>query len=147
MSTRNGPIAHTAGVTAVSSDSLDDITVRAVVSSPSGGRVVFARLAWPGHRVTLNGRELATQAIGGVFLAVDIPAGTDIAELVVDWRPPGSRIGLVTTAAGLIGLVLLQWAYHRTRRRATDEPIETPQIPAPAEPAMVEATELATVEA
>ncbi|MGK8524424.1 hypothetical protein ACRS6B_24005 [Nocardia asteroides] len=133
VSTRNGPIAHTTGVTAVTTNSLDDITVRSMVSAPSGGRIVFSRLAWPGHRVTLNGRELKTSAIGGVFLAVDIPAGTDDAELVVDWRPPGSEIGIATTAAGLTGIGLLQWAYHRARRRTIDEPVET--SPAPVAPA------------
>ncbi|MEU2031242.1 hypothetical protein [Nocardia amamiensis] len=144
ISTRNGPIAHTAGVTAVSSSSLDDITARAVVSSPNGGSVVFARLAWPGHRVTLNGRELAARAIGGVFLAVDIPAGTEDAELVVDWRPPGSLIGIATTATGLIGIALLQWAYYRTRRRILDEPSEPSELSGTAEIPAAPA-ELATV--
>ncbi|WP_159839889.1 hypothetical protein [Nocardia sp. CY41] len=140
VSTRNGPIAHTSGVTAESRDSLDDRRARAVVGSPDGGRVVFARLAWPGHRVTLNGRELPVGTIGGVFLAVDVTAGTDGAELVVDWRPPGSRIGIVTAAGGLTGIGFLQWAHHRARRRTTGAPPVTPQTQVtPRAPATVNA--------
>ncbi len=116
-STRDGAIAHTSGVTATSTGSYDDITTRAKVSSATGGRVVFSRLTWPGHRVTLNGHELPTLAVAGTFLAVDIPPGTHSAELVVDWRPPGWQIGIGTTIAGLVGIGVLQWAYLRERRR------------------------------
>ncbi|MCP2296066.1 hypothetical protein APR11_002494 [Nocardia amikacinitolerans] len=121
-STRDGAIAHTSGVTATSTGSYDDITTRAKVSSATGGRVVFSRLTWPGHRVTLNGRELPTFDIARSFLAVDIPPGTRNAELVVDWRPPGWQIGIGTAIAGLAGLGVLQWAYLRARRRMDDAP-------------------------
>lgn len=121
VSVVNGVIANTTGVSAVSTLT-DGTTARARITSAEGGRVVLSRLAWPGHRITLNGRAIAHGTVAGTFLAVDIPAGTSNAELVVDWMPPGWEISLATAGAGVTGVGLLQWSYLRNRRRNADLP-------------------------
>lgn len=118
ISTRNGLIADSAGVTAIST-SRADVTSRVRVSSAEGGRVVFARLAWPGYRASLQDKDVPLTTVAGTFVAVDIPAGTSNAELILTWRPPGWQIGIGTAAAGLAGLALLHWAGVRSRRRNT----------------------------
>ncbi|MGX1805455.1 hypothetical protein ACWIGI_07050 [Nocardia sp. NPDC055321] len=117
----NGAIADTRGVSAVST-MVDGVSARARVTSADGGRIVFNRLAWPGYRITLNGRELEHTEIAGTFLAVDIPAGTSEADLEVSWMPPGWEISLATAGIGVTGVGFLQWSYLRNRRRDAGVP-------------------------
>ncbi|WP_063043117.1 hypothetical protein [Nocardia pseudovaccinii] len=126
LSTRNGLIADAEGVEA-SSVSRDSVTSRIRVTSPGGGRVVFARLGWPGYRVTLNGNDIPFTTAAGTFIAVDIPPNTDNAELLLSWRPPGWKISSAAALAGLAGLAALQWAHIRPRRRFPDD--EVPDKP------------------
>ncbi|WP_280333218.1 hypothetical protein [Nocardia wallacei] len=119
VSTVNGRVADTRNVTAASL-SESDTTSRVRVTSDTGGRVVFARLGWPGYRVTLDGKPLPFTTVAKSFVAVDIPAGTRDAELNLTWRPPGWKIGAAALAAGVLGTGLLQWLYVRGRR--ADEP-------------------------
>ncbi|MFI5783239.1 hypothetical protein [Nocardia sp. NPDC051570] len=121
VSQRNGLIADTTGVTATSINRTG-ITSHVRVSSDSGGRIVFARLAWPGYRVTLDGHDIPFQAVAKTFAAVDIPPGTHNADLVLTWRPPGWRIAIATALAGLLGLALLRWWHRRSQQ---------PEPPAP----------------
>ncbi|MFE7801396.1 hypothetical protein [Nocardia sp. NPDC057440] len=125
ISAENGVIADTRDVTATSI-SQDSFRSDARVTSARGGRVVFARLAWPGHRITLNGREIPVTTVARTFLAADIPAGTDNAELTLTWAPPGWQVGIATAVAGIGGIGLLQWAYRRTRRRPLLPPDDCP---------------------
>ncbi|MBF6169628.1 hypothetical protein IU486_33645 [Streptomyces gardneri] len=128
VSTKNGRVAAADDVTATSI-SETDTTSRVRVSSADGGRVVFARLGWPGYRVTLNGESLPITTVAKSFVAVEVPAGTQNAELVLTWRPPGWKIGIATALAGVLGLGVLQWLYIRSRRR------EQPEQTGAAEPA------------
>ncbi|MFF0533519.1 hypothetical protein ACFYT3_34780 [Nocardia amikacinitolerans] len=112
----NGRVSDTKNVTATSIDETDT-TSRVRVSSEQGGRVVFARLGWPGYRVTLDGKQIPITTVAKSFVAVEVPAGTKDAELVLTWRPPGWKIGIATMVAGLAGLGVLQWMYVRSRRR------------------------------
>ncbi|MGJ5671786.1 hypothetical protein QLG13_28480 (plasmid) [Rhodococcus aetherivorans] len=118
VSSRNGRISDIEGVDAVSL-SETDTTSRVRVSSSGGGRVVFARLGWPGYRAALGGEPIPITTVAKSFVAIDVPAGTQDAELVLTWRPPGWKIGIVSAAAGLAGLGVLQWLWMRTRRRGT----------------------------
>ncbi|WP_307817418.1 hypothetical protein [Nocardia acididurans] len=120
LSTVNGDIADTRGVTA-KSVSRDDTSSIIRVSSSSGGRVVFNRLNWPGYEITLNGAALPHTEVAQSFLAVDIPAGTKDAELVVSWTPPGFTGEVSAALVGVAGTALLQLAYQRQRRRSGDE--------------------------
>ncbi|WTZ54541.1 hypothetical protein OG716_04210 [Nocardia sp. NBC_01388] len=114
ISTRHGLISDARGVT-LTSATRDSVTSHLHVSSIDGGRIVFARLAWPGYRVTLNGRDISFTTVANSFVAVNIPPDTHDADLIVTWRPPGWKIGIATALAGLLGLALLQWAYTRNR--------------------------------
>lgn len=119
ISTVNGRVGDATGVEATSvSESGTGSVVR--VSSEAGGRVTFARLGWPGYRVTLNGKTIPFTTVAKSFVAVNIPAGTKNAELEVSWRPPGWKIGIGSAAAGVIGVGVLQWLYLRSRRRGDD---------------------------
>ncbi|WP_280318618.1 hypothetical protein [Nocardia wallacei] len=126
VSTVNGRVADAHEVTATSlSESETSSEVR--VSSAAGGRVVFARLGWPGYRVTLNGKQIPFTTVAKSFVAVDIPSGTENAVLDVTWRPPGWKIGIGTAVLGVLGLGVLQWLHLRSRRR--DEPAPAPAGP------------------
>ncbi len=121
ISDRNGMIADTEGViaTATANDTFD---TTARVTSPAGGRVVLSRLNWPGHRITLNGKEIPFTTVAKTFIAVDIPANTENAELVLSWRPPGWEVAIAGAATGLMGIGLLHWSYLRQRRRDLGNP-------------------------
>ncbi|MGW4774644.1 hypothetical protein ACWEO2_42255 [Nocardia sp. NPDC004278] len=138
ISTKNGLIADTSGVTATSAERTS-LTSRIRVTSANGGRVVFARLAWPGYRATLDGRDIPYHMVAKTFVAVDIPAGTNSSELILTWRPPGWKVGIATALAAIAGICALHWGHLRPRRR--DEDLPPPQDHVPDEPER----ELATV--
>lgn len=82
---------------------------------------MFSRLAWPGYTATLNGEELQTKGLADIFLYVDLPPGTENADLQITFRPPGERLGLAAMAGGtllLVGLVVLDVR----RRRISSAP-------------------------
>nr|WP_054811293.1 hypothetical protein [Nocardia arizonensis] len=130
ISTVNGRVSDTRGVDAVSTSETDTAS-RVRVSSADGGRIVFARLGWPGYRATLDGKPIDITTVAKSFVAVNIPAGTRDAELVLTWRPPGWKIGIATFALGVIGLGALQWFYVRSRRRDTGAPDSGPSTREP----------------
>ncbi len=119
VSTTNGRISDAHDVQATSL-SESDRTSRVRVSSADGGRVVLARLNWPGYRATLDGHELPIREIAKSIIAMDIPAGTRDATLEVSWEPPGWRIGVASAVGGLVLLAVMQWLYLRSRRRASE---------------------------
>ncbi|KAF0845180.1 hypothetical protein FNL39_109209 [Nocardia caishijiensis] len=123
ISTRNGRISAVENATAVST-SESDTTSKVRVSSDNGGRVVFARLGWPGYRVSLDGKDIPFKVVAKSFVAVDIPAGSTDAELELTWRPPGWKIGGAAIALGLLGLAFFQWLYVRGREPEQDAPAE-----------------------
>ncbi|MFH5232529.1 hypothetical protein [Antrihabitans spumae] len=125
ISTVNGRVVATDNVTATSVSESDDSS-KVTVTSAQGGRVVFARLAWPGYHVTLNGEDIGYDTVMDTFLSVDIPAGTTDADLEVTWSPPGWQLGSATAVLGLAGVAVLQLLYVRGRRRPVDEAVPEP---------------------
>lgn len=125
ISTRNGRISAVENATAVST-SESDTTSRVTVGSETGGRVVFARLGWPGYRVSLDGKDIPFKVVAKSFVAVDIPAGTRDGDLELTWRPPGWKIGGVAIGLGLLGLAVFQWLYVRGRRPDDEQEQQAP---------------------
>lgn len=97
--------------------SFDADSEHVVVSAPAGGSVVFSRLAWPGYTATLNGEPLETKGLADIFLYVDLPPGTNNADLQITFRPPGQRIGFVGMAGGVVLLAGLVMLDVRRRKR------------------------------
>jgi hypothetical protein len=113
VSGAGGRIADARGVTATSLSESDTISRTRVSTTEAGGRVVFARLAWPGYHATLDGRRIPITAIARSFVAVDIPPGTRDGVLEVRWCPPGWPIGAVSVLAGLFGLLVMLCIHRR----------------------------------
>ena len=98
----------------------DEVVVRATNPGGEPGRLVFARLAWPGYHS--EGAEL-TDPVRGYLLSVDVPAGVRDREITVRYEPPGLRVGLM--ACGLAALLLLgaEVLRRRARRQHAGDPI------------------------
>ena len=74
--------------------------------------VVVVRDAWaPGWRASVNGREAPVLRADGRHRAVPIPGGTS--EVLLEYRPPGLRAGLVV--AGLTALAMTGLWISRAR--------------------------------
>ncbi|MFD4369000.1 hypothetical protein [Rhodococcus sp. NPDC058521] len=116
VSTAPGRVSATVGAEVTpESSSVDHEQLS--VSSPNGGSVVFARLAWPGYTATLDGRPLQTKGIGGTFLYVDLPPGTENGDLEIHFDPPGWRVGFAGMGFGAFVLLVLTVLHYRNRFR------------------------------
>jgi hypothetical protein len=94
-------------------------------AAPSPGRLVFARLAWPGYTASVGGRPVDILDGPAGLLTVDVPAGRH--TLVVTYQSPGVRAGAIATAAA-VAVVLLQtvaWSWCRRRARRGRAPATT----------------------
>jgi hypothetical protein len=86
-----------------------------IANGLSAGRIVFARMAWPGYRVDLDGQDIPVSALGGFLLSAEIPAGA-LGRLHVSFTPPGFWPGMA--AGGLVfvlasaGAFLMRWKEH-----------------------------------
>ncbi|RBY89807.1 hypothetical protein [Blastococcus sp. TF02A-26] len=85
------------------------------------GRVVFARLWFPGYRATLDGQPIDVTRLDGTLVAVDLPAGAS-GELVLSYRSPGFVPLAALAVATVVGLAAAQTVAVRRRRAAT--PVE-----------------------
>ncbi|MEV4729464.1 hypothetical protein [Saccharopolyspora sp. NPDC049426] len=67
------------------------------------GRLVFARIAWPGYTAKWNGSEIPAHAGPAGLLEVALPAGRPgPGRLELVWTPPGMRLGLAAAAGGAL---------------------------------------------
>ncbi|WP_263252283.1 GtrA family protein [Saccharopolyspora rosea] len=87
--------------------------VRFVREAGGDAGLVFARLAWPGYRATVDGRAVPVASTPAGLLVVRIPAGIARGELVVQWWPPGFAFQLSAACAGALLAVFLGWRYRR----------------------------------
>jgi len=67
----------------------------------SGGELVFARLAWPGYRATVDGSPVPVRSTSAGLVAVPVPAG-GAGTVRLSWSPPGYRACLVLAALGAV---------------------------------------------
>lgn len=91
--------------------------VDVTVAGDDPGRVVFARLWFPGYSATLDGEPVDVVRYDGTLVAVDLPAGTD-GELVVSYRSPGFVPLAALAGAVVAGLAIAQLGVRRRRRTA-----------------------------
>ncbi|WP_305093452.1 hypothetical protein [Prescottella sp. R16] len=84
------------------------------VSAENAGRVVFARLAWPGYTATIDGHAVDLPDGPAGLLAVDVPAGEH--TVVVEYAAPGLRLGSAAALAAFV-VVLLQTVVWFVQRR------------------------------
>jgi hypothetical protein len=76
------------------------------------GRVVFARLWFPGYSATLDGEPVDVVRHDGTLVAVDLPPGAE-GELVVSYRSPGFVPLAALAVAALTGLAVAQVVLRR----------------------------------
>lgn len=91
----------------------DQVVVRVTNSSLIPQPMVFARLAWPGYRV--SGATLA-DPVRGYLLTVEVPAGATDEEVVITYTAPGFFVGIATGGAAIVLIGVAETL--RRRRRA-----------------------------
>lgn len=96
---------------------------RVTLRASGDGRLVFARLAWPGYAATIDGRPVEVINGDAGLITIDVPAGEHVLEL--DFTTPGLRLGWFVLI-GAAGVVLVQsvlwWIGARRDRRRQQRP-------------------------
>lgn len=85
-------------------------------SSEETGRILFARLDWPGYLATLEGHPLKVLNGPAGLVAVEVPRGEHV--LTLEFDTPGQRLGFLAlgTSAAVIVLQTAAWiTLHRRR--------------------------------
>jgi len=90
--------------------------VDVAVTGEDPGRVVFARLWFPGYSATLDGEPVDVVRYDGTLVAVDLPAGA-AGELVVSYRSPGFVPLAALAGAVVAGLAIAQLVVRHRRRQ------------------------------
>jgi hypothetical protein len=113
-----GRVVDTSGVEIVGEVDSTRQSERLLVRAPYGGRLVFARLSWPGYETTVDGTRVTAESLDDMLVAVSVPASDDIAELRLEYRPPGHRLGMILALVGVLiaGLVLVDWRRESARQ-------------------------------
>ncbi|WP_454129850.1 hypothetical protein [Microbacterium aurum] len=111
----NGRVSGvSSGVVAVSTTSTE--TAESVdVSAGDEGWVTFARLAWPGYDVHIDGERVDYVTSSEGLLQVRVPAGQS--TLTLSYAAPGLTVGWIAAAfGGAISLVLSVFWFARRRQ-------------------------------
>jgi len=87
------------------------------VTGGSPGRIVFARLWFPGYSATLDGRSIDVVRHDDTLVAVDLPPGAHW-QLVISYRSPGFVPLAATGIAVILGMAVAQLVARRRRRAA-----------------------------
>ncbi|EIE97495.1 hypothetical protein [Saccharomonospora glauca] len=82
-------------------------TVRFTATGSTEHRLVFARLAWPGYRATVNGVAVPVETTPAGLVTVTLPEGTHTGLLELDWSPPGQSVGVASAGLGILGALAL----------------------------------------
>ena len=98
--------------------------VDVTVSGDGPGRIVFARLWFPGYSATLDGEPIDVERLDGTLVAVDLPPDTD-GELILSYRSPGFVPLAALAVAVVVGLAVAQLVARR-RRPAPGRPPAAP---------------------
>lgn len=129
----DGTISSSGADVAVSADEKTGVTTESATVSTGGASgnrtLTFARIAWPGYTVSVDGEPVAATSGPAGLLTVELPPGLDDAELTVRFTPPGLVAGLIASVAGVLVVAGTIWACARRRRAKshdTDDTIDQP---------------------
>ncbi|MGH3914934.1 MAG: hypothetical protein ACRDTC_16230 [Pseudonocardiaceae bacterium] len=112
-------------------------TVRYRCADPEG-RLLFARLSWPGYTATVDGHPVKVSDGPAGLVAVDVPGGEH--TLVLSFETPGERLGLLAlgAAATIVALQTLVWIrFHRRRKRQAHPSTTWTKVVAEPQPAEI----------
>lgn len=118
---KNGRVSGTSAGVQAQSTSATETAEDVRVSAEQAGYVTFARLAWPGYAVTLDGERVDAETTAEGLLQVAVPAGESTIHLA--YVAPGLAVGgWASGAAGVLALAysLLTFLLGRRRGRTTD---------------------------
>ena len=105
--------------------STEDATVKVVDQSNSrvvlevqevgadGGEAVLSRLAWPGY--TVSGSASIGEPLRDYLLRIDLPAGTQNETVVLEFRPPGWSLVVISLILSINGAIF--WSVVASLRR------------------------------
>ncbi|MBM7771173.1 hypothetical protein JOD54_001377 [Actinokineospora baliensis] len=85
-----------------------------------GGKLIFAALAWPGYKATVDGKEVEVKQGPAGLIELDVPAPANGGSKVeLRFTPPGYGFGIPLMAGTLVLGVLFSigWAVMGVRRR------------------------------
>lgn len=112
----NGRVSGTSkGVTATSTRSTE--TAEHVdVDADEAGFVTFARLAWPGYAVTVNGEKVhyVTSKEG----LLQVPVSTGVSTVSLSYAAPGLAIGWLATGVAALLAIVQTVVWYLAHRRA-----------------------------
>ncbi|SHE69006.1 glycosyltransferase family protein [Streptoalloteichus hindustanus] len=80
--------------------------------------LTFARLAWPGYEVKVNGTPVEWRTGPAGLLTVDLPDNAKQGDVEISWSPPGFAAGLGVFGVGVLSALLLHFVPVLRRRRA-----------------------------
>ncbi|HJQ45123.1 MAG TPA: YfhO family protein [Amycolatopsis sp.] len=96
----------------------ESVTYRAPAN---GGRLLFARLNWPGYTATVDGAAVPVRTGEAGLISIDVPPGDHTVRL--SFTEPGLRLGAWALGAAT-AIALLQsafWWWRRRRRRTREK--------------------------
>lgn len=85
--------------------------IEITVSAPAPGYVKVVEAFDIGWRATVDGRSVRLLEANNMMMAIPVPQGEH--EIVLEYSTPGRNLGIVVSAAGLIGLISLVLALAR----------------------------------
>jgi hypothetical protein len=88
--------------------------IEITVSAPAPGYVKVVEAFDIGWRATMDGRPVRLLEANNLMMAIPVPQGEH--EIVLEYFTPGRNLGIVVSAAGLIGLIGLVLALTRQDR-------------------------------
>ncbi|KJL46872.1 hypothetical protein RS84_03514 [Microbacterium hydrocarbonoxydans] len=122
-----GTVSSIGGDVEITADERHGATAETLTVSTTGddSSVTFARIAWPGYQVAVDGKPVPVEIGPAGLLTVTLPEDLADAEVTVSFTPPGLWIGLATAAAGLVGaaaLMVIAVKSPRMSRKAERRP-------------------------
>ncbi|WNV91581.1 hypothetical protein [Umezawaea sp. Da 62-37] len=114
---RDGPIQWPGGRVSwtdagISADTSTDTRETLRIDRP--GKVVLARLNWPGYRAELDGKPVDVREGPAGLVVLDVPKA---GALTLTWRPPGLVPGLVAAVLAVLGALAFSAVTVVRRRR------------------------------